>query len=172
MTSQEDTTPPTGQRLLTPADLAALNEALEKRKKRRAQTTKNPPPLWQELIEEEKQVREFLRVKTRHPDMYERTMTELAEYWAQQPRPKPPARAMTWEEREEISDRAMFGGLEAGIAERHFEHTAPAVWARVIEPGQYPRLHLAGGQRAGRVGEARFKGRYHPHLIVDNTKAA
>jgi hypothetical protein len=108
--------------------------------------------------------------------MWERVMREYREDREDRedreknPPPKPPARAMTREEREEISDRAMLEGLHEAIAERHFQHTAPAAWARVFEPGRYPRLHLVGKQRAGCVGEARFKGRYHPHLIRDAGK--
>jgi hypothetical protein len=57
------------------------------------------------------------------------------------------------------------------IAERKTKNAEAAVSARASEPGRYPRLHLAGGKRAGRVGAARFKGRYVPHLIVDNDAA-
>jgi hypothetical protein len=32
-------------------------------------------------------------------------------------------------------------------------------------------MHLTGGQRAGRVGADRFRGRYVPHLVVDNADA-
>jgi hypothetical protein len=104
-------------------------------------------------------------------DMWERMWMEEGEYWAQQraqqPPPKPPFRTLTLEEMDDISTRQQLAGLDAIIAERHFENTAPAAWDRFFKPGRYPRLHFAGGQRAGRVGEDRFKGRYHPHLIWD-----
>ena len=76
--------------------------------------------------------------------MWERVMREYREDREDRedreknPPPKPPARAMTREEREEISDRAMLEGLHEAIAERHFQHTAPAAWARVFEPGRFP----------------------------------
>ena len=119
--------------------------------------TRAPPPRWLPPAERE--------------DMWERVMREEGEYWAAQPRPKPPFCALTDYERDDISTRAMLAGLDAVIAKRHFEKTAPAAWARHFEPNRYPCLHLAGGQRAGRVGEDRFKGRYHPHLIYDREAA-
>ena len=111
-----------------------------------------PPPRWLPPAERE--------------DMWLRAMKEEGEYWAAQPRPKPPARVLTLEEMDESDSRKQIAGLEAVIAERHFTHTAPAAWARVFEPARYPRLR-AVGKRAGPVGAARFKGRYHPHLIWD-----
>jgi hypothetical protein len=66
---------------------------------------------------------------------------------------------------EEIDMYYTLKALEKAIAARTLRHAAAAVRARFQEPNCYPRLHLAGGQRAGRVGAARFKGRYHPHLI-------
>ena len=59
--------------------------------------------------------------------------------------------------------------LERKIAERK-KNAEAAVWARAFEPGRFPRLHSVG-KRAGRVGADRFKGRYVPHLIVDNDVA-
>jgi integrase len=51
--------------------------------------------------------------------------------------------------------------------ERKNKNAEAAAWARANEPGRYPRLHSIA-KRAGRVGEDRFRGRYVPHLIVDN----
>jgi hypothetical protein len=75
-----------------------------------------------------------------------------------------------WRWMEEYSDACLLQGLEQAIEEKRGLRDAAAIRARVLEPSRYPRLHLAGGKHAGRVGEARFKGRYHPHLIVDNSK--
>jgi hypothetical protein len=83
------------------------------------------------------------------------------------PPPNPPVGALTCEEMDDIWTNAMCEGLDEALAETHFENTAPAAWVRFFKPGRYPRLDFAGGQRAGRVGAARFKGRYHPHLIWD-----
>jgi hypothetical protein len=71
-------------------------------------------------------------------------------------------------ERDDLDTKKQLSGLDSAIEERKKNRDKAAAWARVFEPGQYPRLHLAGGQRAGRVGADRFKGRYHPHLVVDN----
>jgi hypothetical protein len=69
--------------------------------------------------------------------------------------------------RDDLDSRTMIRTLDAMIEERKKERDEAAAWARVVEPGQYPRLHLTGGQRAGCVDADRFRGRYVPHLIYD-----
>jgi hypothetical protein len=54
-------------------------------------------------------------------------------------------------------------------AERKNKIDKAAAWARVFEPGRYPRLHSVGN-RAGRVGADRFRGRYVPHLVYDHDR--
>ena len=89
------------------------------------------------------------------------------------PPPKPPARTpLTWDEMEEISDRAMLEGLQAGIEELFFENTAPAVTARVVL-GRSPRPRLVATNAAAvRSRGDRFRGRYRPHLVGENTDNA
>jgi hypothetical protein len=70
--------------------------------------------------------------------------------------------------RDDLDSRTQIATLKRLNAERKKKTDEAAAWARAFEPGQYPRLHLAGGQRAGRVGADRFRGRYVPHLVVDN----
>jgi hypothetical protein len=63
-------------------------------------------------------------------------------------------------------DHVMVEGLTELVEERKRGHAAAALRAR--RAGRGPHLRLASvGTRAGRVGEDRFKGRYHPHLIWD-----
>jgi hypothetical protein len=71
--------------------------------------------------------------------------------------------------RDDLDSRVQIATLRRLNAERKKERDKAATWARVLEPGRYPHLHSIG-QRAGRVGEDRFRGRYHPHLVVDNTE--
>jgi hypothetical protein len=73
-------------------------------------------------------------------------------------------------ERDDRESAIQIATLDRRIEERKKKRDEAAAWARVFEPGRYPHLHLAGGQRAGRVGADRFRGRYHPHLVVDNTE--
>jgi hypothetical protein len=64
----------------------------------------------------------------------------------------------------------MCATLERRAQERKKKNDKAAAWARVFEPGRYPRLQCVG-KRAGRVGAARFRGRYLPHLIYDRDAA-
>jgi hypothetical protein len=70
-------------------------------------------------------------------------------------------------ERDDRESALQIATLKRGVEERQERHAVAAVHARVMKPGRYPRLHLAGGKRTGRVGADRFRGRYHPHLIWD-----
>ena len=80
--------------------------------------------------------------------------------------PPPPSKPMSEYEQDDRDTEKMLSGIDAAIVELRFMHTAPAAWARALEPGKYPCL-CSVGKRAGRVGEDRFRGRYHPHLIYD-----
>jgi hypothetical protein len=103
--------------------------------------------------------------KTPPEDMWERVMREYREDLERYPPTPPPPRATTWEEREEISDRAMIEGLKAAGDELFFENTAPAVHARIIL-GRSPRPRLvATNNSAVWSGNDRFRGRYQPHLV-------
>jgi hypothetical protein len=72
---------------------------------------------------------------------------------------------------EAYDDHVMLEMLQSHVEKRTRRHAAAALRARRSGHGG-PRLHLAGGQRTGRVGADRFKGRYVPHLIWgrDNTE--
>jgi hypothetical protein len=90
------------------------------------------------------------------------------------PRPPRPTKAeleaqpsLLWHWMEAYSDHTMLEGLAELNEERKRSRAAAALRARRSKPGQYPHLHFAGGKRAGRIGAARFKGRYVPHLIYD-----
>jgi hypothetical protein len=79
--------------------------------------------------------------------------------------------ACLWRYMDDYSDWCLLEGLRETREELSQWHAAAAVHARIMKPGRYPRLHFVGGKRAGRVGAARFKGRYHPHLIYDRDRS-
>jgi hypothetical protein len=82
-----------------------------------------------------------------------------------------PAHSWSEYDRDDCDSLNQIAGLRAVNEKRKKERDEAATWARVVEPGEYPRLHLTGGRRAGRVGADRFRGRYVPHLVVDNADA-
>jgi hypothetical protein len=100
-------------------------------------------------------------------DMWERVMREWREDDRKRspPSPPPPSPPLSDYEQDDRDTEKQLNGSRSAIAELHFERTAPAIWARHFEPGRYPRLHLARGKRAGRVGADRFRGRYVPHPV-------
>jgi len=77
---------------------------------------------------------------------------------------------LTEAELDDLETELQCATLDLMIAERKKKHDEAAISARAFEPGRYPHLHSVA-RRAGRVGADRFRGRYVPHLIVDNDVA-
>jgi hypothetical protein len=125
-------------------------------------------------------VREFIRQRLSPPPykdeaLYAHTIREwhaLLREWRELSKrmPNPNAPPRNDYERDDRESELQIATLDRLIEERKKERDKAAAWSRAFEPGRYPRLHLTGGQRAGRVGADRFRGRYHPHLVIDNTE--